>query len=217
MNRPTRLCVIRHGETDWNVQKRIQGQLDVPLNEEGRAQARSVGRGLVGMMFDAVYSSDQSRALETARIIAESMCESGNPMAVYTHGGLRERHFGVFQSHTYAESRILFPDLYARHEAREPEFVPPNGGESLVQLAQRVNDCLQLLLDDHQGHTILVVTHGGVLDVIRRLATDRALHLPRDFEIPNAALNWLVARDGRWHMETWADRRHLEQALDELP
>ncbi len=207
-----RFCFVRHGETDWNVARRIQGQLDIPLNERGRAQARATARGLRRHRFDAIYSSDLGRALETAGYAAADL---GLP--VHHEPALRERHFGLFQRLTYAEAKVLHPQLYARHERREPGFVPPDGGESLEQLYRRVADGLRRLARRHPGQTLLLVTHGGVLDMVRRLATGQPLAAPRDFEIPNAALNWIETRGDTFHLQSWAERAHLEQALDELP
>lgn len=212
MSAPVRLCLIRHGETDWNVQRRIQGQLDIPLNANGRMQAHATARGLRRHGFHAIYSSDLGRALETARASAAAL-----GLEVRHEAALRERHFGIFQRLTYAEAQRSHPALYARHEARDPDFVPPDGGESLNQLSRRVAEGLRGLVRAHPGQTLLLVTHGGVLDVVRRLATGQPLSVPRDFEIPNAALNWIEARGDSFRLLAWAERAHLENSLDELP
>jgi probable phosphoglycerate mutase len=112
--RPIRLCLVRHGETDWNAQKRIQGQIDIPLNARGRAQAAATAAGLAGQRFDAVYSSDLARAWQTAQPIAAAL---GLPL--YAAPGLRERHYGRMQGLTAAEARVRIPSVHAAYAARD--------------------------------------------------------------------------------------------------
>ena len=101
--------------------------------------------------------------------------------------------------------------------AREVDYVMPEGGESLAALSVRVLRCVEAILAKHAGSTLLVFTHGGVLDVLYRHATDKALSAPRDFDIPNTGLNRIDVTAGRWSIRTWADRGHLADVLDELP
>lgn len=102
------LCLIRHGETSWNVERRLQGHLDVPLNEAGRRQACLSAAALAGQSFSALYCSDLGRAHETARWIAEALGLDPVPLE-----SLRERHYGAFQGLTYDEARTRFPEDYA--------------------------------------------------------------------------------------------------------
>lgn len=205
----TRLCLVRHGETDWNAARRIQGQIDIDLNETGCAQARATARGLAGEGFAAVYASDLKRARATAEAIA-----AGQP--VQLEPALRERHYGAFQGLTYAEARARLPQDYARFEARDPDFAFGHG-EPLRGFAARVEQCLRRLVARHPGESLLLVTHGGVLDIVYRLATGMALTAARDFLIPNAALNRVAWCGRTFALETWGDRDHLACALDELP
>lgn len=208
----TRICLVRHGETDWNVERRLQGQLDIPLNETGVAQARATARGLIGQQFTALYSSDLGRARQTAEALAGVV---GLP--IQFQPDLRERRYGIFERLTYTEAKAQYPEDYARLHDRDPDYVIPQG-ESLRQLADRVGACLKTLVAKHAGEQILLVSHGGVLDVIRRIATHKPLHEPRDFLISNAALNWLEHRPKKgWHLIAWDERAHLDDALDELP
>lgn len=211
LDAPTRLCLVRHGETAWNADKRIQGQLDIPLNDNGRAQARATARGLAEAGIRAIYSSDLVRAHETGHTIGE---ELGLP--VRPEARLRERHFGLFQRMTYTEAREQHPALWAHFESRDVAH-RFEGGESLTDLYARVRAALEAIAQAHPGETVLVVSHGGVLDIAYRLATGRALDAPRDFLIPNAALNWLEWRAGRFSLHAWAQQAHLAGALDELP
>lgn len=208
----TRLCLVRHGETAWNTERRLQGHTDIPLNAHGIAQAHATAASLARERFDAAYSSDLARARQTAEAIA-GRCR----LTPAFDDRLRERHYGAFQSLTYDEARARYPDAYHRFETRDPHFTLAEGGESLIQFAERVRATLETIAGRHPGGSVLIVTHGGVLDIVHRLATGKHLQAPRDFGIPNAALNW-IAWDGRaWSLISWAEQRHLDQSLDELP
>lgn len=207
----TRICVVRHGETAWNTERRIQGWLDVPLSAVGHAQARAVANALAHEEFAAIYSSDLGRARHTAEAAAHLRRQ---PLLLREE--LRERHYGMFQGCTYDEARRRFPEAFARHQRRDPDYAFGDG-ESLRQLATRIIGFFDRLAARHRGEPVLAFTHGGVLDVLHRHAAGNPLATPRDFEIPNAALNWLVHAEGRWHIDSWAEREHLAGALDELP
>lgn len=207
----TRLCLVRHGETDWNAERRLQGHIDIPLNATGVAQAAAAANALPGATFSACYSSDLLRALHTAQAACRAL-----GLEARTLPALRERHYGHFQGLTYHEAASRHADDYARFEARDPDFAFPGGGESLRGFAERIQACLTDIVARHPGETVLVVTHGGVLDVAHRIAARKPLAAPRDFTIPNAALNW-IRHDGEWSLESWADLRHLHGARDELP
>lgn len=208
----TRFCFVRHGETDWNVQRRLQGHIDTPLNQTGQAQAEATAKGLNGHVFDAIYSSDLIRTLQTARYAAQLL-----DLPIHLRSDLRERHYGAFQGLTYSEAERNFPADYARFKAREAAYEILDDGESLLQHRQRVQICLENIAAKHAGESVLIVTHGGVLDIVYRLATGLDMSAPRDFGIPNAALNWINFRQGEWQLLQWADQAHLHAALDELP
>jgi probable phosphoglycerate mutase len=210
-NMITRLCIVRHGETDWNVEKRIQGHTDVPLNATGRAQALAMSFNAAHHRFGAVYSSDLSRAVETARYVAEREDEPVRAMPE-----LRERHYGIFQGLTAVEAAVSHPDAHARYVARDLDY-DFDTGESLRGFAARVLRGLDWLARHHVGQTVLAVSHSGVLDVLYRHATGRLLETPRDFEIPNCALNWFGIDGHGLHLERWADRHHLAHVLVEAP
>lgn len=211
----TRFCLVRHGETEWNARGRIQGNLDIPLNANGMAQASAAARGLVGAGIEWIYSSDLTRARQTAETAARHI---GCPLHFCEQ--LRERRFGIFEGLTYDEARCRHPEIYARYKSRASEFAMPEG-ESLGQLAERVETALRRIGRDHPGQTVLIVSHGGVLDVAYRMATSRALDAPRDFPIRNAAYNWIDwepdESQGRFVLRAWGELLHLNEALDELP
>jgi len=209
----TRICLVRHGETTWNAEKRIQGQIDIGLNAAGLAQAQAAADWLAGEAVTALYSSDLLRARQTAERIAYRM-----RLPPVFRPEFRERRYGFFEGLTYDESRARYPADYHAFETRDPDFVIPFGGESLRQLHARVSGGLRELTAAHEGEAIIVVTHGGVLDIVNRLARGNPLSAPRDFLIPNAAINWLCIRGQEWSLESWGRTEHLAGfGLDELP
>ena len=215
-SRPTRLCLVRHGETEWNAERRIQGQIDIGLNDTGRQQAVAAGRWLRDAGLSALYSSDLQRAWTTAQAIGAAVGLS--PVAAPE---LRERRYGVFEGLTYAEAQARYPDGYAAFEGRNADYAFENG-ESLKAMFDRVTGKLQAIAAAHPGENVAVVLHGGVLDIANRFVRGNPLEVPRDFLIPNAGLNWIAAVDGengtKWHIETWGETGHLGAgALDELP
>ncbi|HEY6897649.1 MAG TPA: histidine phosphatase family protein [Rhodocyclaceae bacterium] len=207
---PVRFCIVRHGETDWNTQRRLQGHIDIGLNPVGHRQAAAAAQGLVGLHFDAFLASDLLRTRETAAAITAVL-----GIKPHLEPDLRERHYGVFQGRTADEVAIHFPEAYAAYKSRD-EHYEFGDGESLHDFAHRISSTMTRLAETHAGQTVLLVAHGGVLDVIYRRAMGRDLSGPRDFPIPNAALNWISVGPNGWQVELWADQRHLDNALDEL-
>jgi len=200
----TRVIVVRHGQTEWNVEARIQGQGDSRLTAEGRAQARAIAARLAAQPFDVLVSSDLGRAAETARAIAE---RCGKPIALDAR--LRERHFGVGEGMTYEEVDRAYPGAFARIRNVDPDFVIP-GGESRRQFHARVVSAMDCLAQAHEGRTIVVVTHGGVLATFFRHVHSIPLDVAHPIAITNASYNVLAHDGARWSVETWSDNAHLE-------
>jgi len=211
MHQTTRICLVRHGETAWNAARRLQGHTDIPLNAKGLLQAEAAAAALQTVRFDAAYCSDLQRAVETARIIA-------NPqdLGIRTDVRLRERHFGAIQGHTWEEAAIRFPDDHGPLRARVPHATPPDGGESLSVFSKRIVETLNDLALRHPGETLLVVCHGGCLDVAYRAATGKPLEAPRDFALGNATLNWISIGSGGWRMDRWNEEAHLVETREEI-
>ncbi|WP_428825707.1 histidine phosphatase family protein [Azonexus sp. IMCC34842] len=210
--RPTRICLVRHGETEWNAARRIQGQIDIGLNETGLKQAEAAGRWLKGTGIAALYSSDLKRAWTTALAIGVALALTPRPVPE-----MRERRYGVFEGLTYDEAKASHPDGYAAFEGRNADYDFENG-ESLKAMFARVTGKLQEIAAAHPGQNVVVVLHGGVLDIINRFVRGNSLETLRDFLIPNAGINWIATADGRWTLESWGETGHLEAgALDELP
>jgi len=201
----TRIIAVRHGETAWNVDARIQGQLDIGLNDTGRWQAHRVGQALAGEPISAVYSSDLGRAHDTARSIGTAL---GIP--VVPEQGLRERHFGMFEGRTFDEIHATWPDHAQNWRKRIPEWQPPEGGESLLQLRERVTRTVQSLAERHPGEQIVVVAHGGVLDALYRVATGQEVNSPRTWQLPNGAINRILWTPQGFTLVGWSDTQHLD-------
>jgi probable phosphoglycerate mutase len=207
----TRIIAVRHGETAWNVDARIQGQLDIGLNDTGRWQARRVGEALAAEEITAVYSSDLGRAHQTAQSISEV---KGVP--VIADEGLRERSFGIFEGKTFDEIHETWPDHAHNWRKRIPEWQPPDGGESLIELRERVTRTMQELAARHPGEQIVIVAHGGVLDALYRIATGQEVNSPRTWELPNGAINRLLWTPEGFTLVGWSDTQHLDdEAADE--
>lgn len=203
----TRLIVVRHGETAWNVDTRIQGHLDIPLNATGLWQARQLGDALAGEAISAIYTSDLLRARKTAQAVADA-----TGAALVDEPGLRERAFGSFQGRTFAEIEAEHPEQARRWRQRDPDYAP-DGGESLRVLRERVIDTTHRLAARHPGELVLLVTHGGVLDVLYRAATRQDIQAPRTWQLGNAAINRLLWTHGHGlSLVGWADTQHLEHA-----
>jgi probable phosphoglycerate mutase len=209
----TEFIVIRHGETVWNAEGRIQGHLDSPLNDEGLAQAELLATRLAGEPFDALYCSDLLRTQQTAEPL--TLRTGVRPVL---REELRERGLGVFQGLTGPECDAQFPEDYRRFRTRDPEHVVPEG-ESIRQVYERIRAIFLELADRHAGQIVVVITHGGVLDVLNRFARGIALDHARDFKVYNASVN-RIRRDngGAWSVVQWGDISHLtrDAALDDF-
>ena len=203
MPEATRLIVVRHGETAWNVDTRIQGQLDIGLNATGERQAQQLGEALADETVAAVYASDLSRAWNTARAVAGSL-----GIEVIAEPRLRERAFGQFEGRTFADIEANSPDDARRWRTRDPEFAPA-GGESLIVFRERVTAVVAELSARHPGEQVVLVAHGGVMDVLYRAATGQALQAPRTWHLGNAAINRLLWTPQGLSLVGWGDIAHL--------
>ena len=204
----TRVVAIRHGETVWNAERRMQGQLDTALSERGRWQAGRVAGALAREGIEAIFASDLARAFDTARAIAARL---GLPIT--TDAGLRERSFGVFQGFTYAEIDARWPAEAARWRRHEPAFGPAEG-ETLHAFGARAVAACTRIAASQAGRSIAIVTHGGVLDCLYRAASRIELGAARSWELGNATINRLLYTPRGFTLVGWSDTAHLE---DETP
>jgi probable phosphoglycerate mutase len=201
----TRIIAIRHGETAWNVDARIQGQLDIALNDKGRWQAQRLARALAAREpLAALYCSDLLRAWDTAQSIS-----GATGLTVVTAPGLRERGFGRFEGKTFAELERDWPIETARWRRRDPLWAPPDG-ESLLAVRDRVLGTTHALAAQHAGEQIVLVAHGGVLDVLYRAATRQDTDAPRTWELGNASINRLLWTPQGLSLVGWSDTAHLD-------
>jgi probable phosphoglycerate mutase len=195
--------LVRHGETEWNVERRYQGQLDSALTVTGRAQSRTLVARLARHSVAALYSSDLGRAQETARVCAEA-----TGLKVILDSRLREQHLGIFQGLLKSEIREKFPDEYRRFKS-DPDYVVP-GGESARQSSARVIVCLEEIATRHAGQQLAIVAHGGTASSLLRHTLGIPLSAPRRFERSNATWNVFIFDGDKWFLETWGDMSHLK-------
>lgn len=199
----TELLLIRHGETLWNQQHRMQGQHDSPLTPTGLQQARQLAARLAKTSFTTLYSSDLGRAHQTARCIADACGHE-----VIADAGLRERGFGIFEGLTNREIEQRHPEDYVLFASRRPDYAMP-GGESAAQFRERVVTTLDRIAQRHNGETIVVVSHGLVLDALYRTACNMALDVPRGFPLLNCSLNTFRRAPEGWLAMSVCDVTHL--------
>ena len=183
----------------------MQGHIDLALNANGEAQAVAAGRYFASLQASALYSSDLLRARQTAQAVSDAL-----HLPIILLPALRERHFGRCEGMTFEEI-AAHNEVDARAiESRDPDYAAPGGGESRRQHEKRILDCIGSLVGDHPGQTIVVVTHGGVLDVIYRRVRGLPSDAPRDYPIPNTGINWVAISGEQWVIESWGETAHLE-------
>jgi probable phosphoglycerate mutase len=217
----TQVLFIRHGETDWNRIKRIQGHIDIPLAASGVVQAGQLAQRLLqeskaGARLGAVYCSDLLRAQQTAKPFADAL-----GLTLNLNAGLRERLYGDFQGHSGDEIREKYPDEYANWQSHNPDFAPPDG-ESQRAFSQRVLHAVEPIVAAHPDGRIAIVAHGGVLDCIYRFVREVPLDAPRDWPLLNSSINVVDFENGQAKVVSWGDVAHLsspgsDDDLKEVP
>jgi len=210
MPEATRILAIRHGQTAWNAAARIQGHTDIDLDAVGQWQARQLAQALGHEELQAIYSSDLARARDTAAPLAAA---HGLPVGADT--GLRERAFGAFEGLSFEQIESRWPEQALAWRRRDPGF-GPRGGEVLRDFRARVVAAVERLALAHRGQSIVLVTHGGVLDVLYREAARIALDAPRTWQVANAGINRLLHSSEGLVLVGWADVGHLDRAGDEV-
>ncbi|QIA07575.1 histidine phosphatase family protein [Draconibacterium halophilum] len=208
----TEITIIRHGETIWNAQRRIQGQRNSKLSENGILQAELVAKALDKRQFDILISSDLERAVETARII--------NTQLVLPHEynvKLRERSFGVVEGLNFEEMKHQYPDEFRRYKERDPEFAFP-GGESIQQLFNRVTVEIEDIARKFDQQKVLIVSHGLVLEMMMYKTFSINLTDPRTFSINNSSISSFYIDGANWFLKEWGVIEHLvsRNVLNEL-
>jgi alpha-ribazole phosphatase len=199
-----RLLLARHGQTTWNHDGRLQGQVDVPLSGVGGQQAARLRLRLAPEQIDAVYASDLERSWRTAELAV-----AGRGVDVQRDRAWRELAFGEWEGLTYEQVIERDRDL-AERRVVDPEHVAPPGGEDLAAVARRIDAALTAIGTRHDGQTVLIVTHGGPL----RVLACRILEIPLDrswrFSSANCGLSVVTWYDAGPILEVWNDASHLD-------
>lgn len=201
------LWLVRHGETDWNRELRFQGHLDAPLNALGLQQAQRLGLHLAGRPPCPLLASDLLRTRQTAEPLSGQWQTPALPDSLW-----REQAFGVIEGLTLDDVRERHPDIVQGWRSHDPDFAP-EGGESRRQFHARVMRAVQTLVErcrQEGWQSSVVVSHGGVLDMVYRSATGQPLGGPRECPIPNAGLNHVRTDGVRFEILQWAQAGHLE-------
>jgi alpha-ribazole phosphatase len=197
------LLLIRHGQTKWNLEQRFQGQSDIPLNETGRKQAQALAKRLAAEHFDAIYSSDLQRAIETAKTICASQ--------IHSDPRLREVNFGDWEGMVYDEIKAKYPETLVAWENDIFKNAPPHG-ETLEGLAVRVQSMLDELREKHEDQNILIVAHGGVLQTLICLALKLPPTMYWQFHLSTASLSEVAFYPAGAILNSLNDTSHLPKA-----
>lgn len=197
------IYIARHGETEWNTESRIQGHTDVPLSERGREQARMLAHRLASVHIDAMYSSDLSRAAETARVVRG---ERDIPLTLTPE--LREYHKGVFEGLTATEYRQKYPELYEPSLANDLDFAPPQG-ETIRQTSARLDGIVQRIRAAHRDENALIVGHGGSLRAALVSLLDLPLEANWKFVMHNCSLTVIHTYPDNAVMHLYNDTSHI--------
>lgn len=215
------LLLIRHGETAWNLERRLQGNVDIPLNATGLQQARALASALENEKLDAIISSDLQRAIQTANALAAS-----RHLTCVIDPQWRERSFGGFEGQLIDTLEQRFPAEYAAwrsYQVDSPFPMNPDtntSGETVRQFHQRVAGAMLKLAQQYQGQKVAVVAHGGVLECAWRIAHRLPLNAAREAVMKNASINRFVLRlennEAVLDLQQWGDIAHLDMTLDEL-
>lgn len=205
----TELILIRHGETDWNRELRFQGHVDVPLNATGHEQARRLAERLAAdrPTVHHLVCSDLVRTRQTAQPSLEVLFPQAT-IDTLTDSNLREQSFGVVDGMRVDDIKEQHADAWEKWLRFEADYGMP-GGETTRQFHARVMDAVRRIALQHAGQTVMVVTHGGVLDMIWRTARGTGLDGPRQSDIPNAGFNRVRVDAATVEVLDWADVRHL--------
>lgn len=188
-----RVFLVRHGETQWNVEQKMQGQTDIPLNPTGQRQARSLGQWMAKLRLkpDVVVSSDLSRAMETAQIISDIL-ECG---PVHSDPAWREVNFGVWEGLTWSEIREKYPELEARYHVAPDEVHIP-AGETQKEVQDRMRRALDGLIATYPASDILVVSHGGAIRLLLAGLLGLQLSFSKKIRVFNCSLSEVRAAPG---------------------
>ncbi len=201
----TRIILTRHGETLWNVEKKVQGNLDSSLTEKGRDQARSLALRLSKEKISAIYASDLKRAQSTAAVIAEAL---GVDKVQYD-SALREMNFGEWEGEKWEELRQKNQQVFACWD-NEPYYVKIPGGEMMENVLERAWNFILRVIEQHPEETVCIVSHGITVQLM--MTKVLGYELNQLFQVPwqlNTAVNIFNVSQGMYEAEVLADCSHL--------
>ena len=199
----TEIILIRHGETEWNSQKRMQGHSNSDLSSVGQAQIQALGQWMKNVPFDHIYSSDSLRAKQTAEAITQF---SGHELKIDLR--LREKNLGVFEGLTSEEARERHPEVFRLFKTAGSKYVIDEG-ESTQQLQDRALEIVNEIRIKHPEERVLLVTHGGFIRVVMKHSLGLSLETPTRFLIRNTGVFRLVWED-KWIVSQMGGVSHLE-------
>ena len=199
----TEIILIRHGETEWNSQKRMQGHSNSDLSSVGQAQIQALGQWMKNVPFDLIYSSDSLRAKQTAEAITQF---SGHELQFDQR--LREKNLGVFEGLTSEEARERHPEVFRLFKTAGSKYVIDEG-ESTQQLQDRALEIVNEIRIKHPEERVLLVTHGGFIRVVMKHSLGLSLETPTRFLIRNTGVFRLVWED-KWLVSQMGGVYHLE-------
>lgn len=201
-----RLLLTRHGQTDWNIAGRYQGQSDVPLNQTGQLQAGQIAQRLSRETIHAIYSSDLSRAADTAQKIINLQRQSP---VLHMDSRWRELSFGDWEGLTYKEMSAHSPELFSNWMADPKNISTPNG-ETLTQLAERVKSAFDEIKNNHKDQTVLVVAHSGSLQTLLAVTLGVDLNRYWQFRVGQASLSELNIVEDSFVLNLLNEITHLQ-------
>lgn len=198
----TDFWLVRHGETDWNLEKRYQGSSDIPLNETGHKQAATLYEGLSQMSFDAVYASDLGRVRET---VANAL---GSDEGVIFDARLRELSFGKFEGLTLEEIKEQYPDEFAAWDVSTFDNAP-HGGENMNQISTRIKEAFDEIVANHEGQSVLIFAHGGVFGILMSMLLSCDIGKWWQFHFTNCSLSHLEKTSRGYVLHKLSDTTHM--------
>lgn len=204
MNNIKKIIMVRHGETIWNKEKRIQGNSDSPLTEYGIMQAEKTGKKLTTENIDEIYSSNLGRAMRTAEIINKYLALDIKPLS-----GLRERKYGILEGITFSDLSVKYPEIKEKLYSHDSEYKIPEG-ESFTEFAERVFNCINNIVRSTNSKTILLIVHGGVIESFFYKVMQLPLNQKRNFSLFNSSINKFSFIDDGWILDTWGSIEHLD-------
>jgi len=177
----TEIFIVRHGQTDWNLEGRIQGNLDIPLNFTGIRQSKVFAESIIAEHYDAVFSSDLQRAIQTARIIADWL-----QIPVISDMRLREVNHGAWEGMLIRDVRSHFNEEYVAFRSDQPGGRPP-GGETLREASARIEAAVEEFAGRHPYGRFVLASHGLALAILRCRLNHAPLSLTHQFGLENCA------------------------------